>query len=616
MSRRVLLTLLAVLCSASLLLSACGKKNRDGDASGDPGDTKTEDVATPAQAPTQTPAPTQAAVSATAYKQKYQNFLNSEEKLYFDFYIGSDNAKMQYWQYGDLKDAITADSALTFKEFIQVFCTTMTEIYGRKIRPDAISYAYLDCGNDGYPELALLLSDEEGTYMDYQYIPVIQLKGDKLELISLFSWGYRSDITLNVNGYYHSSGSSGAASWGEDYYFLDADGNLVFDYGADYASALYGMYFSSEAANDYAQDMDYSNPDLNIAVDRYYTQNYESSMDLADWEKICMWNYFQTSANGNVIDNDEIYNDPANPYRQFWDLTGLTRSTDMEIQDAIEEHRKQIGLTEDILDAADVEWTKLPAKQYNLLYSWVTTDTKEYTLDTPSWDYYCATGSDATTQVNISQVAAEANNIIDEEAWFNGLMWSEPDRLEFDNGKYHFSLYGLDPSGLKWYPYMMEITDTAMDEIVYRLDFTNYYKPEIIATGDASFVEESIRWAEIRDDILYVSTYHNTYAASAPQNGYITAIDLKNDCKVLWRTEPLTCNSHNFVVVDDAIICGYGFTAEDDYIYVLDRATGKRVSTTRVKTSPEWFRVVPYDELLYVRCYDTNYIFNLLNANL
>ena len=132
-----------------------------------------------------------------------------------------------------------------------------------------------------------------------------------------------------------------------------------------------------------------------------------------------------------------------------------------------------------------------------------------------------------------------------------------------------------------------------------------------IKEGDEFFVDENIHWVTFEDDILYVSIFHNTYAESAPHNGYIMALDMNDNFRVLWKTEPLTCNTDNFVVTDDAIICGYGFTKEDDFIYVLDKKTGIRTQSYKVKTGPDWFFVK--DNELYVRCYDTDYVFNLIN---
>ena len=68
-------------------------------------------------------------------------------------------------------------------------------------------------------------------------------------------------------------------------------------------------------------------------------------------------------------------------------------------------------------------------------------------------------------------------------------------------------------------------------------------------------------------------------------------------------------NSDNFVVYDDTVICGYGFTAEDDYIYILSKYTGAVLKKIKVKTSPDYFYLD--GDTLYVICYDTAYTYSL-----
>ena len=61
---------------------------------------------------------------------------------------------------------------------------------------------------------------------------------------------------------------------------------------------------------------------------------------------------------------------------------------------------------------------------------------------------------------------------------------------------------------------------------------------------------------------------------------------------------------------EDYIICGYGFTNEDDFVYVLDRNTGKKVGTYKVKTGPDYFYI--NGNKLYVRTYNTDYVYELV----
>ena len=90
--------------------------------------------------------------------------------------------------------------------------------------------------------------------------------------------------------------------------------------------------------------------------------------------------------------------------------------------------------------------------------------------------------------------------------------------------------------------------------------------------------------------ILYVETAHPTYAKSSyGRNAYVSAIDVKKR-KLLWRSPALVANAAHFVLLNDTIVSGYGFTAEPDYLYALDRATGKvkgrLLSRARRRPSP------------------------------
>jgi outer membrane protein assembly factor BamB len=153
--------------------------------------------------------------------------------------------------------------------------------------------------------------------------------------------------------------------------------------------------------------------------------------------------------------------------------------------------------------------------------------------------------------------------------------------------------------------------DARAGKQLYALDFANYLKPGVVDNPrDREFTTSSIRWAEVAaDGTLYVSSFHNTYSrSSGGQNGYITALDPLTG-KLKWRSAPLTCNTRNFLLDGDAIISGYGFTEEPDFLYVLDRKSGEPTQVTRVKTGPEM--LIPKDGKLFVRTYDTNYVFRI-----
>src|SRR5690606_7022511 len=127
--------------------------------------------------------------------------------------------------------------------------------------------------------------------------------------------------------------------------------------------------------------------------------------------------------------------------------------------------------------------------------------------------------------------------------------------------------------------------------------------------GEEGFVDQSVTWAALVGEVLYVSHGHRTYARSSKgDNAYITALDVSTG-ELLWRSAPRVANAADFIVHHGHIISGYGFTAEPDYLYVLDAATGKTVSATRVKSGPDYL-FLKTDEL-WVRCYDADYVFAL-----
>ena len=223
------------------------------------------------------------------------------------------------------------------------------------------------------------------------------------------------------------------------------------------------------------------------------------------------------------------------------------------------------------------------------------------------------------------------NQIIDDGEWFSNNQLSLPtyyvinfdrnfegnlpanipqnynDYIITDGFKYtnhDIFFYGSNYSERKF----LLITNNTNTKIEHFLDFENFnYAPKTLE-GNRAFVFQSIKWAVIENNILYISHGHSTYAESSfGMNAYISAIDLDN-YEIIWTTQPLTCNS-TFVLVDNSIVCGYGFTAEPDYLYVLDKHTGERKQTIKLDKGPSY--IVQKDNKIFVRTYDLDYVFNI-----
>ena len=154
-------------------------------------------------------------------------------------------------------------------------------------------------------------------------------------------------------------------------------------------------------------------------------------------------------------------------------------------------------------------------------------------------------------------------------------------------------------------------------------EWNNFYDDEYqyIWSGDALYIYENIsgnclyvleyptdKWyingnnACLLDDIFYGISVTNGYAQ--PDSCFMFAYDLENN-KLLWRSRDQTCNTMNFIVKKDVIICGYGFTSEKDYLYQLNLHTGEVIASLELKKQPDL--LVPQDNMLYVHTYSYNY---------
>jgi hypothetical protein len=246
-------------------------------------------------------------------------------------------------------------------------------------------------------------------------------------------------------------------------------------------------------------------------------------------------------------------------------------------------------------------------------------------LEEPPFHYFSADGvaQDDKRLIRLEKVAESANKIVDEEAWFsdNELHLESSKTVPSDvageidghklvkaiPGEDHLSLVYTDDRDEGRYLVLWSMKNRRYE---YGFDFGNY----LLAPGDAEVEEQAITqaidWVVVKEHILYISHSHKTYAdSSRGLNAYITAIDL-NTRRVLWRSDPLVSNAVNFVVIGNTIISGYGFTAEPDYLYMLDTSNGKLIERITLRTDPQY--IIHKDDRIFVRTYNTDYIFRVI----
>ena len=113
-----------------------------------------------------------------------------------------------------------------------------------------------------------------------------------------------------------------------------------------------------------------------------------------------------------------------------------------------------------------------------------------------------------------------------------------------------------------------------------------------------------IQWVEVRDGVLYVSSRFSGYSKEVKgQHAYVTGIELVTG-DLLFRSPPLASNGSNFLLVGGAIVTGYGFSREPDFVFCLDAATGKVLQKIAVPSSPEHFAWNEPLRQIMVRTYD------------
>lgn len=118
---------------------------------------------------------------------------------------------------------------------------------------------------------------------------------------------------------------------------------------------------------------------------------------------------------------------------------------------------------------------------------------------------------------------------------------------------------------------------------------------------DKWYINGNNAW--LKDGIFYGASVTNGYAG--PDSCFMFAYDLEQD-KLLWRSADQSYNSMNFVVKGDVILCGYGFTSEEDYLYQINRNTGEILDRLELKKLPDL--LVEQDGKLYVHTYSYDYV--------
>lgn len=136
-------------------------------------------------------------------------------------------------------------------------------------------------------------------------------------------------------------------------------------------------------------------------------------------------------------------------------------------------------------------------------------------------------------------------------------------------------------------------------ELVWELDLNQFFsRPDQLEIQDMRY----------EDGSLYFNEACQTYAREA--DGACSSL-VKLDPytrEVQWRTRYLISNDI-FILHGPYVIAGYGFTAEPDFLHLIDRQTGQIVSREPLDSAHDYFEVE--NGMLRVVTYNSVYRFTL-----
>ena len=248
-------------------------------------------------------------------------------------------------------------------------------------------------------------------------------------------------------------------------------------------------------------------------------------------------------------------------------------------------------------------------------------------LERPPFSYHAPPGSVGKSAGNISlELLEQHRNAIDDAS-----RWFEEHQLELGStllvppdvagaidghdlimaipGEEYLTLIYADPQGRGRYLFLWSMQSRRYS---HGFDFGAYMQAPGEAVNDVS-VTQAIDWAKVEDGTLYVAHSHRSFAiSSGGKNGFISAIDLRSR-RLLWRSAPLVSNAANFVIIGNTIISGYGFSAEPDYLYLLDAASGEQLQRIRLRSHAQY--IVSKGERLHVRSHDSDYLFKVVRPS-
>ncbi len=309
-------------------------------------------------------------------QDQYDNQAQAEETtqqnlaLYEEFL--ANNAKVHIDPDRDIGEYFSFDGSMqqdcTLEEIVNaIIAGYISDNENSKISLEGIEYAYIDCGNDGEKELALLISTPEPNEGWLEYMVIKDFDGELRSVYSNMAWSRRS-LYFNEYGFIFGDGSGGAAYHSFDKEYIDADGTCHFVYSDsstdglaydEYSPSLWFNGDSHELPDSLELDGSYVFLGFDFTGDKtdenydYYTYAKIADNPDDEWD-----NGFRGYFYSNLEKDNSIYAD-THPLKRFFDNEGLHIYTLDEIDKMIADKEASLGITEEIKNGKGAEWKEL-----------------------------------------------------------------------------------------------------------------------------------------------------------------------------------------------------------------------------------------------------------------
>ena len=259
----------------------------------------------------------------------YQEFLRGERQVYIEKDARNELCSLDF-------EIVTDDSDSVFLKDIleQINRAYLDKCDVPKI--ETISYAYMDCFDDGRQELAVKFRGLYPVIDDEQLISIIVYEKGKLYLRHSFLTWSRNRIDLYYYGFVERFGSDGALSNCREEYMVDDKGKKLPVYDVNF----YGINITRTEIGSQLFD----------AGELYFTES----------DYIINGKYYPNIQKEDTDIDEKRWNEFYGLYEQKYG----TLYTDDEIEELLQKQWKKLGIKDEWKEQKELEWQLLEDSQY------------------------------------------------------------------------------------------------------------------------------------------------------------------------------------------------------------------------------------------------------------